>query len=113
MLDFLSAGIGLQGSAMSLVPGAGGKIVIACWCQREETAERPLTPSDKSKLQFLYDEWAHPFFVSYQQFARLLQVRGHSQFACSVPEPTRLSQWIICALNGLLPPAPPRGGPFI
>ncbi len=53
---------------------AGGKIVIACWCQREETAEQPLSPSDKSKLQFLYDEWAHPFFVSYQQFARLLQV---------------------------------------
>lgn len=55
--------------------GAGGRIVIACWCQREETAERPLTASDKSKLKFLYDEWAHPFFVSYQQFARLLQVR--------------------------------------
>ena len=59
---------------MYLMPGAGGKIVIACWCQREETAEQPLTPSDKSKLKFLYDEWAHPFFVSYQQFARLLQV---------------------------------------
>ena len=25
---------------------------------------RPFTAEDKSALQFLYDEWAHPFFIS-------------------------------------------------
>ena len=49
--------------------------MIACWCQREETAERPLTKEDKERLQFLYDEWAHPFFISIEEFGRLMEVR--------------------------------------
>ena len=53
----------------------GGTLVIACWCQREETAERPLTKEDKERLQFLYDEWAHPFFISIEDFGRLMEVR--------------------------------------
>ena len=53
---------------------AGGRIVIATWCQREETPDRPFTPKDKSALQFLYDEWAHPYFVSVQEYGRLLEV---------------------------------------
>ncbi len=54
---------------------AGGTLVIACWCQREDTPENPLTDKDKADLQFLYDEWAHPYFISYQEFARFMQVR--------------------------------------
>ena len=53
---------------------AGGHIVIATWCQREETPGRPLTAKDKAALQFLYDEWAHPYFVSVQEYGRLLEV---------------------------------------
>ncbi|KAG1672142.1 hypothetical protein FOA52_001730 [Chlamydomonas sp. UWO 241] len=54
----------------------GGTLVIACWCQREETPERPLTPNDKKDLQFLYDEWAHPYFISIQEFERLMEGSG-------------------------------------
>ena len=53
---------------------AGGHIVIATWCQREESPDKPLTPKDKAALQFLYDEWAHPYFVSVQEYGRLLEV---------------------------------------
>ena len=53
---------------------AGGHIVIATWCQREGTPGRPLTAKDKAALQFLYDEWAHPYFVSVQEYGRLLEV---------------------------------------
>ncbi len=49
-------------------------MVIATWCQREETPQAPLTPKEKADLQFLYDEWAHPFFISVQEYGRLLQV---------------------------------------
>ena len=48
--------------------------MIACWCQREETAETPLTPTEKDQLQFLYDEWAHPYFISNLGFGRLMEV---------------------------------------
>lgn len=53
---------------------AGGHIVIATWCQREETPDKPFTGRDKAALQFLYDEWAHPYFVSVQEYGRLLEV---------------------------------------
>lgn len=75
---------------------AGGRIVIATWCQREETPDRPFTPKDKSALQFLYDEWAHPYFVSVQEYGRLLEV-SHDYIAkhllmgmvhsCGLPPP--------------------------
>ena len=57
-----------------MLGAAGGTIVIACWCQREETAETPLTHEEKDKLQFLYDEWAHPYFISNLEFGRLMEV---------------------------------------
>lgn len=52
----------------------GGSLVIACWCQREETPENPITDAERQELQFLYDEWAHPYFISIQEFCRLMQV---------------------------------------
>ena len=42
--------------------------------------EPPHTPSigcsedDKQRLQFLYDEWAHPYFVSKEEYGRIAQV---------------------------------------
>lgn len=53
----------------------GGTLVIACWCQREETPDKPLSDTEKRQLQFLYDEWAHPYFISIQEFERLMKVR--------------------------------------
>lgn len=61
---------------MTRVLAPGGTMAIATWCQREETADNPLTDKDKADLQFLYDEWAHPFFISYEQYGRLLQGTG-------------------------------------
>eukprot|EP01025_Chloroclados_australasicus_P068455 TRINITY_DN9511_c0_g1_i1.p2 TRINITY_DN9511_c0_g1~~TRINITY_DN9511_c0_g1_i1.p2 ORF type:complete len:233 (+),score=35.23 TRINITY_DN9511_c0_g1_i1:87-701(+) len=53
-----------------------GNLVIACWCQRDETPENPLTKKDREDLQFLYDEWAHPFFVSINDFCNLMEGTG-------------------------------------
>lgn len=50
-------------------------MVIACWCQREETPDKPLSEDEKERLRFLYEEWAHPFFISTQEFCRLMNVR--------------------------------------
>ena len=52
----------------------GGTLVIACWCQREETPDKPFGDTEKRQLQFLYDEWAHPYFISIQEFERLMKV---------------------------------------
>lgn len=50
-------------------------MVIATWCQREETAATPFSEHEKAELQFLYDEWAHPYFVSIEEYERLMNVR--------------------------------------
>ena len=52
----------------------GGTLVIACWCQREETPSTPFSSQEKKDLQLLYDEWAHPYFISIQEFERLMNV---------------------------------------
>ncbi len=48
--------------------------MIATWCQREETPDKPLTKKDKADLQFLYDEWTHPHFISKEGYSRLMEV---------------------------------------
>jgi MPBQ/MSBQ methyltransferase len=55
----------------------GGVLVVATWCQREAGVggAPPLTESEKARLQFLYDEWAHPYFVSVEEYGRMMQVR--------------------------------------
>ena len=60
---------------MTRVLKPGGTLVIACWCQREEAPGAPFTPEDKEQLRFLYEEWAHPFFISIEEFCRLMQAR--------------------------------------
>lgn len=51
-------------------------MVVATWCQREETADHPLSEKDKKDLQFLYDEWAHPYFISIEEYKRIIEVGG-------------------------------------
>ncbi|KAL6785298.1 VTE6 [Auxenochlorella protothecoides x Auxenochlorella symbiontica] len=64
----------------------GGTLVIATWCQREVTPANPFTASDKERLQFLYDEWAHPYFISKEEYGRLVQGTG-------VMEAAHLEDW--------------------
>ncbi|GLC52876.1 hypothetical protein PLESTB_000683600 [Pleodorina starrii] len=61
---------------MTRVLKPGGTLVIACWCQREETPAAPFSQQDKDDLQFLYDEWAHPYFISIQEFDRIMKGTG-------------------------------------
>ena len=42
--------------------------MIACWCQRDGEFDF----GEKKALDFLYTEWAHPFFISIQDFEKLL-----------------------------------------
>ena len=52
----------------------GGTIVIATWCQRETPPE--FTPQEEANLKFLYEEWAHPYFVSIEEYVRLMEGTG-------------------------------------
>lgn len=60
------------------LPLAPLQMVIACWCQREAGVygAPPLSSQEQEELNFLYAEWAHPFFISIQEFCRLMEVRG-------------------------------------
>jgi MPBQ/MSBQ methyltransferase len=49
----------------------GGTIVIATWCQRETPPA--FTAEEESNLKFLYEEWAHPYFVSIEEYVRLME----------------------------------------
>lgn len=50
---------------MTRVLRPGGRIIVATWCQRDE-GEKPFTPKEEQKLDFLYSEWTHPHFISIQ-----------------------------------------------
>ena len=55
----------------------GGKLAVATWCQRESTGgAAPLTQEDRENLQFLYDEWAHPMFIPYEEYGRIMERTG-------------------------------------
>jgi MPBQ/MSBQ methyltransferase len=72
----------------------GGKLMIATWCQRDNpetvaTAESApgdlakggsnlagFTDTEKERLDFLYREWAHPYFISYEEYGRLAEKTG-------------------------------------
>ena len=60
---------------MTRVLKPGGRIVIATWCQREE-ANRPFTNSERKTLDFLYAEWTHPYFISIQEYEKLMLGTG-------------------------------------
>ena len=49
--------------------------MVATWCQREEMESTPFSAHEQEELQFLYDEWAHPYFVSIEEYERLMNVR--------------------------------------
>ena len=61
---------------MARMLAPGGNLVVACWCQREETAAAPFSEEEREELRFLCEEWAHPYFISIQEFERLMAGAG-------------------------------------
>merc|ERR1712146_799742 len=57
----------------------GGKIVIATWCQREETPETPFNNYERKMLDFLYSEWTHPYFISIRDYKNLMLGTGQCE----------------------------------
>ncbi|KAA8496924.1 2-methyl-6-phytyl-1,4-hydroquinone methyltransferase [Porphyridium purpureum] len=56
---------------MTRVLAPQGTLAIATWCQRDTPPE--FTQTEKDRLQYLYDEWSHPHFISYQEYMRIMQ----------------------------------------
>lgn len=54
----------------------GGRIVIATWCQRDETPETPFNKYERKMLDFLYSEWTHPYFISINDYKNLMLGTG-------------------------------------
>ena len=75
--------------------------MIACWCQREETPDTPLSPVEKDQLQFLYDEWAHPYFISNLEFGRLMEA-SLPQDMRRTARPVLCFMRLCCACPGVL-----------
>lgn len=57
----------------------GGRIVIATWCQRDETPETPFNNYERKMLDFLYSEWTHPYFISINDYKNLMLGTGHCE----------------------------------
>ncbi len=53
----------------------GGKFVMACWSQRDDSIV-PFDKRDKRDLQYLYEEWTHPYFISVNDWTKLIQDTG-------------------------------------
>jgi len=60
---------------MARVLKPGGRIVIATWCQREE-GDKPFTESERKTLDYLYGEWTHPYFISIEEYGRIMGRTG-------------------------------------
>jgi len=50
----------------------GGTLVVATWCQKEGA----INSKEQKDLNFLYEEWAHPYFVSIEEYGRLMKGTG-------------------------------------
>ena len=60
---------------MARVLKPGGKMVIATWCQRDNSTQS-FTAEEEKSLDFLYSEWTHPYFISIKDYADLLHGNG-------------------------------------
>lgn len=56
---------------MARVLKPGGKLVVATWCQRDDT-KVPFMPQERKTLDFLYAEWTHPFFISIEKYVSIM-----------------------------------------
>ena len=60
---------------MARVLKPGGRVVIATWCQRDDS-RMPVNSDERKTLDFLYAEWTHPYFISIEEYARLMSGTG-------------------------------------
>jgi MPBQ/MSBQ methyltransferase len=63
----------------------GGKFVMATWCQRDDR-DVPFDDKDKKDLKFLYEEWTHPYFISIEKYAEIID-------ATNVMNPVTTEDW--------------------
>jgi len=71
----------------------GGTLAIATWCQREETASTPFSEEEKEQLKFLYEEWAHPYFISKEEYGRIAADEGMDNVVAEDWVDTTLPSW--------------------
>jgi MPBQ/MSBQ methyltransferase len=64
----------------------GGKFVMACWSQRSDKVE-PFDKRDKRDLLYLYEEWTHPYFISVEEWAGLMEGTG-------LVTPVKTANWV-------------------
>jgi len=93
---------------MTRVLKPGGTLVLACWCQRDADAARgarPLTQDDRANLTFLCEEWAHPYFISIEEFGAMAERTGKMESVglADWTAPT-LASWRHSNLVGVLDP---------
>jgi len=62
-------------SEMFRVLKPGGKFVMACWSQRDDR-DLPFDKRDKRDLQYLYEEWTHPYFICIREWKELMEGTG-------------------------------------
>ena len=73
-------------SEMMRVLKPGGKFVMACWSQRDDSVV-PFDARDRRDLNYLYEEWTHPFFISVPAWAKLMEDTG-------VVAPVKTADWV-------------------
>lgn len=59
---------------MARVLKPGGRMVVATWCQRETPPE--FSPKERKTLDYLYGEWTHPYFISIEEYERIMTRTG-------------------------------------
>jgi len=59
---------------MARVLKPGGRVVIATWCEREQPPA--FNAEERKTLDYLYGEWTHPYFISIEEYGRIMQATG-------------------------------------
>ncbi|NJM57192.1 MAG: methyltransferase domain-containing protein [Synechococcales cyanobacterium RU_4_20] len=83
----------------------GGILVVADWNQRDDR-QVPLNVWEKSVMQQLLDQWAHPQFSSIEGFAELLEATGLTTDGVATADWTRatLPSWLDTIWQGIIRP---------
>lgn len=91
---------------MTRVLKPGGKVVIATWCQRDDT-HRPFNEQEQRMLNFLYSEWTHPFFISIDAYAKLMEGTGQlTQVKTADWTKQTITSWLHSIWVGIFDPWP-------
>ncbi|HIK15122.1 MAG TPA: methyltransferase domain-containing protein [Leptolyngbyaceae cyanobacterium M33_DOE_097] len=83
----------------------GGILVVADWNQRDDR-QKPLNFWEKTVMQQLLDQWAHPAFASIEGFSELLEATGLVEgtvVTADWTEPT-LPSWLDSIWQGIVRP---------